>query len=297
MIYMRDQASDYDYWASLGNRGWAWQDVLPVFKRSEDYQHGADENDGVGGELRVEERRVNWETLDAWREAAAECDIRKIEEFNRGDNFGNAYFQMNRKRGSRSSATKAFLRPALSRANLTVMTNAHVRRVILDEKNDVRRANGIEVNINGAGCEKIHASREVILGAGSIGSPQHLQLSRIGAGETLQAHGIKVRHDLPGVGENLQDHLQMRTIYKVRNTFTLNRRANSMFGKLGMALEYLFFKTGPLTMPTSQLGAFTRSDPQQPSANMEWHVQPLSLGKLWRRRPYRDFRPQNGCPV
>jgi choline dehydrogenase len=283
MIYMRGQASDYDYWASLGNRGLAWQDVLPVFKRSEDYQNGADGNHGVGGELRVEERRANWEILDAWRDAAAECDIPKIEEFNRGDNFGNAYFQMNQKRGSRWSATKAFLRPALSRANLTVMTNAHVRRVIFNEKNNVRRANGIEVDINGAGREEIHASREVILSAGSISSPQLLQLSGIGAGGTLQAHGIKVRHGLPGVDENLQDHLQIRTIYKVRNTVTLNQRANSMFGTLGMALEYLFFKTGPLTMPPSQLGAFTRSDPQQPSANMEWHVQPLSLDKFGER--------------
>ena len=276
MIYMRGQRSDYDHWASLGNRGWGWDDVLPVFKRSEDYQHGADEYHGVGGEMRVEERRVSWEILDAWRDAAAECGIPKIAEFNRGDNFGNAYFQMNQRRGRRWSGTKAYLRPVMRRPNLTVRTDAQVRRLTVEADDAGPRATGVEL-VTG---ERLTARREVILAAGAIGSPQILQLSGIGPGALLQQHGIEVVHDLAGVGENLHDHLQIRSIYKVKNTVTLNQRVNSLFGKAAMGLEYLLFKTGPLTMPPSQLGAFARSDPSRPSANIEWHVQPLSLDKF-----------------
>ncbi|HLF12556.1 MAG TPA: GMC family oxidoreductase N-terminal domain-containing protein [Gammaproteobacteria bacterium] len=279
MIYMRGQRSDYDYWAAQGLDGWSWDDVLPVFKRSEDYEHGADEWHGAGGELRVEERRVSWEILDAWRDAAAECGIPKIAEFNRGDNFGNAYFQMNQRRGVRWSATKAFLRPVLHRANLTVMTDALVQRVVIETRDGVKRATGVVLQQN-RGQASISARREVILAAGSIGSPQILQLSGVGPGALLQQHGVPVVHDLAGVGSNLHDHLQIRTIYKVNNTVTLNQRAGSWFGKLAMALEYVLFKTGPLTMPPSQLGAFAKSDPSQPAANMEWHVQPLSLDKF-----------------
>ena len=277
MIYMRGQRSDYDHWASLGNRGWGWDDVLPVFKRSEDYQHGADEYHGVGGEMRVEERRVSWEILDAWRDAAAECGIPKIAEFNRGDNFGNAYFQMNQRGGRRWSGTKAFLRPVLDRPNLSVRTDAQVRRITVETGDAGPRATGVELVGSG---EKLVARRAVILAAGAIGSPQILQLSGIGPGALLQAHGIEVAHDLPGVGENLHDHLQVRSIYKVKHTVTLNQRVNSLFGKAAMGLEYLFFKTGPLTMPPSQLGAFARSDSSRASANIEWHVQPLSLDKF-----------------
>lgn len=276
MIYMRGQKSDYDHWASLGNRGWGWDDVLPVFRRSEDYQHGADECHGAGGELRVEERRVSWEILDAWRDAAEECGIPKIAEFNRGDNFGNAYFQMNQRNGRRWSGTKAFLRPVMRRPNLTVRTDAQVRRVVVERGDAGPRAAGVEL-LTG---ERLPARREVILAAGAIGSPQILQLSGVGPGSLLRERGVEVVHDLPGVGENLHDHLQIRTIYKVRNTVTLNRRVNSLFGKAAMGLEYLLFKTGPLTMPPSQLGAFARSDPSRASANMEWHVQPLSLDKF-----------------
>ena len=280
MIYMRGQKSDYDHWASLGNRGWAWDDVLPVFKRSEDYQHGADDFHGVGGEMRVEEKRVSWEILDAWRDAAAECGIPKIPEFNRGDNFGNAYFQMNQRGGRRWSGTKAYLRPVMARPNLTVRVHAQVARLVV-ESNDSgaggTRVTGVALV---AGGEVIGATREVILAAGSIGSPQILQLSGIGPGAVLREHGIDVLHDLPGVGGNLHDHLQIRTIFKVTNTVTLNQRFNSLFGKAAMGFEYLLFKTGPLTMPPSQLGAFAKSDPSRPSANMEWHVQPLSLDKF-----------------
>ena len=279
MIYMRGQRSDYDHWASLGNRGWSWDEVLPVFKKSEDYQHGADEFHGVGGEMRVEEKRVSWEILDAWREAAEECGIPKIAEFNRGDNFGNAYFQVNQRSGRRWSGTKAYLRPIMERQNLTVRTGAQVERVVVepDESTGDRRATGVAL----VGTRDIlQARREVILAAGSIGSPQILQLSGVGPSAMLRQHGIDVVHDLPGVGENLHDHLQIRTIFKVKNTVTLNQRFNSLFGKAAMGLEYLLFKTGPLTMPPSQLGAFAKSDPSKESANMEWHVQPLSLDKF-----------------
>ena len=280
MIYMRGQKSDYDYWSSLGNRGWSWDEVLPYFIRTEDYAHGADELHGVGGELRVEERRVNWEILDAWRDAAEECGIPKIKEFNRGDNFGNAYFQMNQKRGVRWSNTKAFLRPVMHRPNLTVLTHAHVSRIRFDIANGNRRATGVEFRTGQGGNEFAEAKREVILSAGAIGSPQILQLSGIGPGSLLQESGLPLIHDLPGVGENLHDHLQIRIMYKVKNTVTLNERTHSLIGKMAMGLEYLFYRTGPLTMPPSQLGAFARSDPSQPSANIEWHVQPLSLEKF-----------------
>ncbi len=280
MIYMRGQRSDYDYWEELGNRGWGWDDILPVFKGSENYQHGADEFHGGDGELRVEERRVNWEILDAWRDAAEQCGIPKIQEFNRGDNFGNAYFQMNQRRGTRWSATKAFLRPAMSRPNLTVLTNAHTRRILIEDYPNGKRAAGVEVHMDSGDTLNFNASREVILSAGSIGSPQILQLSGIGPGQLLNSMGIGVVHDLPGVGENLHDHLQVRSVYKVENTTTLNKKANSLLGKIMMGLQYMAFKTGPLTMPPSQLGAFAKSDPDQPSANIEWHVQPLSLDKF-----------------
>ncbi len=279
MIYMRGQKSDYDHWAALGNRGWSWDDVLPWFKRTEDYQHGADALHGAGGELRVEERRVSWEILDAWRDAAEECGIPKIREFNRGDNFGNAYFQVNQRRGVRWSATKAFLRPVQHRSNLTVLTDALAHRVRIDARDGVRRATGVELSLHD-GMRTVAARRGVILAAGAIGSPQILQLSGVGPGALLQRHAIPVTHDLPGVGENLHDHLQIRLMYKVHGVTTLNQRANSLLGKVAMGLEYLLFKTGPLTMPPSQLGAFARSDPSEPSANIEWHVQPLSLDRF-----------------
>lgn len=279
MIYMRGQRSDYDHWAGLGNRGWSWDDVLPVFRQSEDYQHGADEFHGAGGELRVEERRVNWEILDAWRDAAAECGIPKISEFNRGDNFGNAYFQMNQRRGARWSATRAFLNPAKARSNLTIITEAHVQQLVLETTAGTKKCTGIIVNTK-QGLETFTANREVLLSAGSVGSPQILQLSGVGRGQSLNERGITPTHELPGVGENLQDHLQVRTIYKVNNTVTLNQRVNSPIGLAAMGLEYFLFRTGPLTMPPSQLGAFAKSDPAQPTANIEWHVQPLSLDKF-----------------
>ena len=275
MIYMRGQKEDWDYWASLGNRGWGWQDVLPIFRSLEDYQHGEQDGYGAGGELRVEDPRVSWEIVDAWRAAAAECGIPPVKAFNGGDNFGCAYFQMNQKRGRRWSATDAFLKPVRHRKNLTVVTGALVSRLRLEG----RRALGVEFRAGGEG-RFAEARLETVLAAGAIGSPQLLQLSGVGPAELLRKHGIPVVHHLPGVGENLHDHLQIRMQYKVKNVRTLNERANSLFGKAAMGLEYLFFRTGPLTMPPSQAGAFARSDPSQPTPNIEWHVQPLSLDKF-----------------
>jgi choline dehydrogenase len=279
MIYMRGQQSDYDHWAKLGNEGWGWSDVLPIFRRSEDYQHGADDFHGVGGELRVEERRVNWEILDVWREAAQECGIPKIDEFNRGDNFGNAYFQMNQRSGKRWSATRAFLDDIRQRPNLTVLTEATVEALTLEQNDSGLAATGVQV-LHGGQSRQITARNEVLLAAGAIASPQLLQLSGIGTADALKAHDIPIKHALNGVGQNLQDHLQIRTIYQVDNTVTLNQRARTPWGMAMMGLEYFLKKTGPLTMPPSQLGAFAKSDPSQPSANIEWHVQPLSLDKF-----------------
>ncbi|MGA8049583.1 MAG: GMC family oxidoreductase N-terminal domain-containing protein [Burkholderiales bacterium] len=276
MIYMRGQKEDWDHWASLGNRGWSWDEVLPVFRRLEDYAQGDTEGYGAGGEMRVEDPRVHWEILDAWREAAAECGIPPIRVFNRGDNFGCAYFQMNQKRGRRWSATNAFLRPVMRRANLTVLTQALVKKISIQDKT----AKGIEFRHPERGECFVEARRETLLAAGAIGSPQLLQLSGVGPGALLQRYGIEVLHELPGVGENLHDHLQIRMQYKVRNVHTLNERANSLLGKAAMGLEYLLFHTGPLTMPPSQLGAFAKSDPSQATPNIEWHVQPLSLDKF-----------------
>ena len=279
MIYMRGQQYDYDHWAELGNRGWAWQDVLPVFRRSESYQHGADDFHGANGELRVEERRVNWEILDAWRDAAEECGIPKIDEFNRGDNFGNAYFQMNQRNGKRWSAVRAFLDPVKARSNLTILTEATVSKICFDDNAIKPTATGVVIR-QGSHEQLFEANSEVILAAGAIASPQLLQLSGIGVSETLYKHGIQPLIELPGVGENLQDHLQIRTIYSVDNTVTLNQRARTPWGMALMGLEYFLRKTGPLTMPPSQLGAFAKTDSNQPTANIEWHVQPLSLDKF-----------------
>ena len=275
MIYMRGQKSDWDHWASLGNRGWAWDDVLPIFRSLEDYEHGAVDTYGAGGEVRIEDPRVRWDILDAWREAAAECGIPAIKVFNKGDNFGCAYFQMNQRRGRRWSATNAFLRPVMHRPNLTVMTHAAVSKLRMAGK----AAQGVEFTHRN-GHFFAEAKRETILAAGAIGSPQLLQLSGVGNAEHLGRHGIPVAHHLPGVGENLHDHLQIRLQYKVKNAKTLNGIANRWWGKAMMAAEYFAFRTGPLTMPPSQLGAFAQSDGSQPTPNIEWHIQPLSLDKF-----------------
>ena len=276
MLYLRGQKEDYDGWARLtGDAAWSWESVLPIFKRSEDHHLGASEAHGAGGEWRVERQRLSWDLLVAYREAMAQAGIPKVGDFNRGDNEGCAFFEVNQRRGVRWSATKGFLRPAMNRPNLTVMTDALVKRVRLEG----RRALGIELLRGGE--EAFAAARmETILAAGAIGSPQILQLSGIGPAAALQSLGIPVAHELAGVGENLQDHLQLRMVFKVKNAVTLNQRANSVWGKAMMGLEYALFRTGPLTMPPSQLGGFARSDPSQATANVEYHIQPLSLDKF-----------------
>ena len=276
MLYLRGQARDYDEWARLArDPSWSWANVLPVFKRSEDSHRGADALHGAGGEWRVERQRLSWEILDAFRAAMVQAGIPPTDDFNGGDNHGAGFFEVNQRRGVRWSASKGFLKPVLHRPNLTVVTDALVERVRLDG----RRATGIELRRGGA-TEFAAARIETILAAGAIGSPQLLQLSGVGPGALLQSHGIAVAHDLPGVGENLQDHLQLRTAFKVQNVVTLNQRANSLWGKAMMGLEYALFRTGPLTMAPSQLGGFARSSAAHATPNVEFHVQPLSLDKF-----------------
>ena len=276
MLYLRGQSRDYDEWARLANDpAWSWESVLPVFRRSEDSHRGADAAHGAGGEWRVERQRLSWEILDAFREAMAQAGMPKSDDFNRGDNEGCGLFEVNQKRGVRWSASKGFLKPVMHRPNLTVVTDALVQRVRLDG----RRATGIELVRDGE-ATFAEARIETILAAGAIGSPQLLQLSGVGASALLQSRGIAVAHELRGVGENLQDHLQLRTAFKVKNVVTLNQRANSLWGKAMMGLEYALFRTGPLTMAPSQLGGFARSSPEHATPNVEFHVQPLSLDKF-----------------
>ncbi|NBA97014.1 GMC family oxidoreductase [Pseudomonas sp. R5(2019)] len=275
MIYMRGQAGDYDRWAAQGNPGWAWKDVLPLFKRSELHFAGGTDWHGSEGEWRVERQRYAWPILDAFREAAAQYGIASVDDFNTGSNEGCGYFQVNQRSGIRWNATKAFLRPVLKRPNLTVLTGVDAQRVVFE--------NGRAAAVNGRWQDRdelFRARREIILCAGAIGSPAILQRSGIGPRPLLERLGIPVLHELPGVGGNLQDHLQLRLIYQVSNTRTLNQVANSPWGKMGMGLRYLYDRSGPLAMAPSQLGAFVKSDPEQPSANLQYHVQPLSLERF-----------------
>ncbi|MCO7614237.1 GMC family oxidoreductase N-terminal domain-containing protein [Pseudomonas chlororaphis] len=275
MIYMRGQAADYDGWAAEGNPGWSWQDVLPLFKKSENHFAGGSELHGAAGEWRVERQRLSWPILDAFRTAAQQSGIRNIDDFNGGDNEGCGYFQVNQKAGVRWNAAKAFLKPIAQRANLRVLTDIEVQRLILEDG----RASAVRAVSQGREVD-FKARREIILCAGSIGSPSILQRSGIGPSELLQRLGIGVSHALPGVGGNLQDHLQLRLIYQLENARTLNQIAGSLWGKMGMGLRYLYDRSGPLSMAPSQLGAFARSGPEQTSANLEYHVQPLSLERF-----------------
>jgi choline dehydrogenase len=279
MIYMRGQARDYDGWAKrLGDANWSWDHCLPHFKKHEDHYKGADALHGAGGEWRVERQRLRWDVLDAFAQAAQEAGIPHSEDFNRGDNEGVGYFQVNQKDGWRWNTAKAFLRPTCyGRPNFELWTSAQVARLVVETQGDgSKRCTGAQV-WNGDEMVTVVATREVLLCAGSIGSPQILQLSGIGPAALLREHGIAVVQDLPGVGENLQDHLQIRAVFKVDGVETLNTLANSWWGKLKIGMEYAMKRSGPMSMAPSQLGAFTRSSPDQPWPNIEYHVQPLSL--------------------
>ncbi|MBO9402717.1 GMC family oxidoreductase N-terminal domain-containing protein [Shimia sp. R9_3] len=289
MIYMRGQARDYDNWAALtGEAEWNWENSLESFKSHEDHyklDDGADpktgdnsrfsDMHGHGGEWRIEKQRLNWEVLDSFADAAEETGVQKTDDFNSGDNAGVGYFDVNQRSGWRWNTSKAFLRPAKARPNLTVWTEAQAEKLLFDKEGDLR-CSGVRVNRAGQSVEAF-ARKEVVLSAGAINSPQILQLSGIGPADLLKKHGIDVVMDQPYVGENLQDHLQIRAVFKVKGTQTLNTLANSLLGKAKIGLEYVFKRSGPMSMSPSQLGAFTRSDPGRTHANLEYHVQPLSL--------------------
>lgn len=273
MIYMRGQQADYDRWRELGNEGWGWDDVLPYFLKHED-QHAAKlgQLHRRGGEWRVEKQRLSWEILDAFQEAAAEAGIPKTDDFNLGNNEGCGYFHVNQRAGWRWNTVKGFLKPATSRSNLTVLTHAQVEKLTIE--NGV--VTGVQFTHKGQ-RGVAHAAKETVLSAGAIGSPRLLQLSGVGPKAVLDAAGVTQVHELKGVGENLQDHLQIRCVYEVSNTVTLNQQASNLIGKAGIALKYALFRNGPMSMAPSQLGAFAKTDDSFATPNVEFHVQPLSL--------------------
>ena len=282
MIYMRGQAADYDGWRQLGLAGWGWEDVLPYFIRQEDHHGGASSLHGAGGEWRVERPRIKWPILDAVREAGVEIGIPEIDDFNLGDNEGSGYFEVNQRRGRRWSAATGFLKPILKRPNLRLVTGAQAERILFEG----RRATALRYSRDGLSHDA-RARGEVILAAGAIGSPQLLELSGVGRPEVLSAIGVPVVQALPGVGENLQDHLQLRTIFRIEGARTLNVDYQSPLKRAMMGLDYALRRRGPLTMAPSQLGMFAKSSPDYATANVEFHVQPLSLDRFG--EPLHDF--------
>ncbi len=275
MVYMRGQAGDYDHWRQLGLPGWSWDDVLPYFKKHEHNFLGASDHHSVGGEWRVEYPRTRWDIIDAWREAAAQYGIPPVDDFNAGDNAGSCYFHVNQKRGRRWSAARGFLKPVLHRQNLRLETGCMVESLVFTGK----RATGVRWRQNGE-VRSAKSRGEVIMAAGAIGSPQIMMLSGVGPAAHLAQFGIPLLLDKPGVGANLHDHLQLRTIYKVSGIRTLNEMYSSLLARAGMGLNYALFRRGPLTMAPSQLGAFTKSDPSLDRADLQYHIQPLSLDKF-----------------
>lgn len=275
MVYMRGQAADYDRWAGLGLPGWSWADVLPDFKVHEDHFRGANAYHGAGGEWRVDEPRVRWEILDTFIKAAAESGIAPSDDFNTGDNEGCGYFHVNQKNGRRWSSARGFLYPILKRPNITIIDGVLADKLVIEDG----RAVGIEILDNGQRLT-VRANREVILATGAVATPPLLERSGIGAGPVLQRLGIPVKVELPGVGENLQDHLQLRPVFKVSGTKTLNVEYQSLFKRGLMGAQYALLRRGPLTMAPSQLGAFGRSSPEHETANVQFHIQPLSLDKF-----------------
>ena len=286
MIYMRGQARDYDHWADVaGDDAWRWENCLSDFIKHEDHYRLDDGGDadaqhrdfhGHGGEWRIEKQRLKWQVLDDFAEAAVQAGIPRTEDFNRGSNEGVAYFEVNQRSGWRWNTAKAFLRPALKRDNLTLWHSTQVNRLLFDRRGEALRCTGVEVERDGQ-VQRATVSGEVVLCAGAIGTPHLLQLSGVGPKELLKEHGVELVHELPGVGENLQDHLQIRSIYKITNGKTLNAIASTLLGKAGIGLEYLLKRSGPMSMAPSQLGAFTRSSEEKIYPNIQYHVQPLSL--------------------
>jgi len=280
MIYMRGQKRDYDSWVSAtGDDAWSWANALERYKTFEDYHGDANEWHGKGGEWTVSQQRLRWPIMDVFREAAVEAGIPSSDDFNQGDNLGVGYFDVSQRAGWRLNTSKAFLRDAAKRPNLTVLTEAVVNKVLIDPVS--KNCYGVEYTKGGATSQvRIADSGEVILSAGAVGSVQILERSGVGAAKHLHRLGIPVVCDLPGVGENLQDHLQLRMIYKVDGIKTLNTKVNTLFGKMIIGLEYILRRSGPMSMAPSQLGAFAYSSPEQKSANVQYHVQPLSLEKF-----------------
>ena len=275
MIYMRGQAADYDRWRQMGNVGWAWDDVLPYFMKSEDHHGGATALHGSGGEWKVARQRLTWPILLAVQEGAKEFGILPRADFNDGNNEGSGFFEVNQKGGFRWNAARAFLRPALRRPNLRLVTNAHTACILFDGN----RATGVRFRWKGETWD-VAARSEVLLAAGAINSPKLLELSGVGQPDRLSALGIDVVHGSRGVGENLQDHLQIRTVFKVSGALTLNTMFNSLAGKSRIALQYAFARSGPMSMAPSQFGMFTKSDPSMETPDLEYHVQPLSTDRL-----------------
>lgn len=281
MLYLRGQAADYDSWRQMGNPGWGWDDVLPYFKRSEDYVDGPSQMHGAGGEWRVDNQRLRWDVLDHWKQAAMAAGLPETDDFNTGNNEGVGYFKVNQRKGWRLNTARAFL-GARSGETLKVETQAQTRRVLLDGA----RAIGVEYEQGGT-VKTAHANGEVILCAGAIGSPQILQLSGIGPGDLLQRIGIETQLDQPMIGRNLQDHLQLRCAWRLSGAKTLNTLANSLWGKAAIGLEYLLRRSGPMSMAPSQLGAFAKSRPDLATPDLEYHVQPLTLDAFG--QPLHDF--------
>ncbi len=275
MVYMRGQAGDYDHWRQLGLPGWSWDDVLPYFKKHEDSFLGPSEHHGVGGEWRVEFPRLRWDIIDVWREAATQYGIPPVDDFNTGDNEGSCYFHVNQKRGRRWSAARGFLKPVLHRQNLRLETGCLVEGLMFEGK----RCVGVRWRQDGV-ARSARCRGEVVMAAGSLGSPQIMMLSGVGPAAQLAQFGIPVVLDKPGVGDNLHDHLQLRLIYKVTGITTLNEMYGSLLQRAWMGVNYALFRRGPLTMAPSQLGAFTKSDSTQDCANLQYHIQPLSLDKF-----------------
>lgn len=275
MIYMRGQAADYDGWRQLGLAGWGWDDVLPLFLSQEDHIAPPSEHHRSGGEWRVEHPRMRWRVLDAFAEAAAEEGVPLVPDFNGGDNFGAGYFQVNQRAGQRWSAARGFLKPVLKRPNLHLETGVHVTRVLIEEG----RAVGVEW-ARGGETFSARASGEVVLSAGAVGTPHLLELSGVGDGERLSGLGIETRRHLPGVGENLQDHLQIRPVYEVEGVPTMNAMYASLWRRPLMALEYAALRRGPMSMAPSQMGAFAKSSSDHLTPNLQFHVQPLSLDRF-----------------